>query len=236
MTYNNLPPQAYTKTDVANAYVWIQSQPDYIRNMATSKEALVALYLQSRRNGNLSLEKTAPVSSKDFQSQLKNLANELSQFEGEKKPEQKVSVPVVSKTFAPTPQPGANARPQTDTQPVIASVTRTTHDKTPAPATSGEDPHDTTLSSQEQSSALPTQESVMLQKTFHEFKARPQNFENPLPSNTSKKTFQFQIDPRSEQIIRSVKAQLNMESEHDIIRMLLVLGFDRIKGLFPGNK
>ncbi len=188
MTYNNLPPQAYTKDDVAKAYVWIQSQPDYVRNMATSKEALVALYLQSRRNGNLSLEKTAPVSSKDFQSQLKNLASELSQFEDTKKTEAKASIPVVSKTFSPTStpmvSPNSSSKIETPATPSMAVS------KTPAP----EAPHEPLPQSQ-------------LQKTFDEFKSRPQNFENPLPSHASKKTFQFQIDPRSEQITRSMKAQ-----------------------------
>ncbi len=218
MTYNNLPPQAYTKDDVAKAYVWIQGQPDYVRNMATSKETLVALYLQSRRNGNLSLEKTAPVSSKDFQSQLKNLASELSQFEDAKKTENKVSVPVVSKTFAPTSTPTASSANSTI--------------KAEAPAISKSE----IAPAVENAVTVETLPQSTIQKTFEEFKSRPQNFENPLPSHASKKMFQFQIDPRSEQIIRSVKAQLNMESEHDIIRMLLVLGFDRIKGLFPNNK
>ena len=63
MANNHIPPQAYTREDVAKAYVWVQAQPEYVQNMATSKEALVALYLQARRNGVSSLENMAPVSS-----------------------------------------------------------------------------------------------------------------------------------------------------------------------------
>ena len=202
MTYNNLPPQAYTKDDIARAFAWIQGQPERIRNMATSKETLVALYLQSRRNGNISLANAAPVSSREFHNQLKSLATELTQFDDPKKTPTDTPVPTPQKV-APKPEAIVPQMPTEAPQTIL------------------------------QQTPLPTD---VVQKTFEEFKTRASNFENPLPTTAAKKTFSFQIDPRSEQIIRSVKAHLNMESEHDIIRMLLVLGFDRIKGLFPGNK
>ncbi len=180
MTYNNLFPQAYTKEDVAKAYNWLQTQPDYVKNMATNKETMVALYLKARRDGIGSIENTAPVSSKNFKSQLQSLASEMEQFDTQKSP--------------------ASTIPNTNP------------------------PH--------QASSSSINQDTQIQNLVQEFqKPMAQTF---LPTQ-DQKSLSLSLDPRSEQIIRSVKAQLNMDSEKDIIRMLLVLGYDRIKAIFPNR-
>jgi hypothetical protein len=170
MTKTNLPPQAYTKEDVSKAFVWVQTQPEFVKNMATTKEALIALYLQARRNGVSSLEHNiVPASTKDFQSQLQSLAGELNQFEKEKK------------TFIPS-----------------APLNPTPHEST----------------TQE-----PKPESRSEERKRH------------VESNVG-----FALDPKSQAMVDSVKANLNVESENDIIRMLMVLGYERLKTLFPNRE
>jgi hypothetical protein len=76
-----LPPQAYTREILTNAFNWLQSQPESVRKIATTPDALVGLFLRAQRYGNSSLEADAPISSQSFISDLKNLAEGLKQFE-----------------------------------------------------------------------------------------------------------------------------------------------------------
>lgn len=76
-----LPPQAYTREILTAAFNWLQSQPESVRKIATSPDALVGLYLRAQRYGASSLENDAPISSQSFMSDLRNLAEGLKQFE-----------------------------------------------------------------------------------------------------------------------------------------------------------
>jgi hypothetical protein len=79
-----LPPQAYTREILTSAFNWLQTQPDSVRKLATTPDALVGLFTRARRFGNSSLEADAPVSGQNFMSDLKNLAEGLKQFEDSK--------------------------------------------------------------------------------------------------------------------------------------------------------
>lgn len=72
MTLNPLPPQAYTKETLQKAYSWLLTQPMSVKDMATSQDILVSLYLKAQRNGEASLE--AP-SIQNFKQELKQLAS-----------------------------------------------------------------------------------------------------------------------------------------------------------------
>ncbi len=79
-----LPPQAYTREVLAVAFQWLQGQPDSIRKLAQSPDALVGLYLRAQRYGHASPETDAPVTSQNFVNDLKSLAEGLKQFEESK--------------------------------------------------------------------------------------------------------------------------------------------------------
>jgi hypothetical protein len=49
MTLDFLPPQAYTKETLLKAYNWLQSQSDQVKELATTPDHLVSLYLKSSR-------------------------------------------------------------------------------------------------------------------------------------------------------------------------------------------
>ena len=80
MNKKTLPPQAYTRDTVVEAFNWLQNQDEKVRSSVHSTDALVSLYLRTKRFGN-ALESEAPVSSKDFKLNLKNLARGLQEFE-----------------------------------------------------------------------------------------------------------------------------------------------------------
>lgn len=76
-----LPPQAYTREMLSTAYSWLLTQPESIRNLAQTPDALVGLFLRAKKTGESSLESVAPVSREVFRQDLKHLAAELQQFE-----------------------------------------------------------------------------------------------------------------------------------------------------------
>jgi hypothetical protein len=81
MIRGNLPPQAYTKEVLAQAFAWLQTQEDRVKQMAQSSDALVALYLRAKRHGDGPAPKAdAPASVESFRHQLKTLATDLQQF------------------------------------------------------------------------------------------------------------------------------------------------------------
>lgn len=77
MAMNPLPPQAYTKETLQKAYSWLLNQSPSIKEMASTQEMLVSLYLKAQRNGEASLE--AP-SIQNFKQELKSLANMMGDF------------------------------------------------------------------------------------------------------------------------------------------------------------
>ncbi len=80
MGINQLPPQAYTRETLMQAFDWIKTQPRQVQDLASSTDALVSIYMQARRRaGNHGV--THPVSSQSFKQDLKNLAEGLRQFE-----------------------------------------------------------------------------------------------------------------------------------------------------------
>ena len=71
MAMNPLPPQAYTKETLQKAYAWLLTQSPSIKDMASTQDMLISLYLKAQRSGEASLE--AP-SIQNFKQELKSLA------------------------------------------------------------------------------------------------------------------------------------------------------------------
>lgn len=78
MTMNPLPPQAYTKETLVKAYAWLQSQNENIKELATTPDVLVSLFLRAKLQGDASLERP---SIQNFKKELKNLAGMMGEFE-----------------------------------------------------------------------------------------------------------------------------------------------------------
>lgn len=74
MAINPLPPQAYTKETLQKAYTWLLTQSASIKEMASSQEMLISLYLKAQRSGDASLETP---SIQNFKQELKSLAGIL---------------------------------------------------------------------------------------------------------------------------------------------------------------
>jgi hypothetical protein len=75
---NPLPPQAYTKETLVHAYAWLQNQSENIKELATTPDVLVSLYLKAKLQGDGALERP---SIQNFKNELKNLAGMMGEFE-----------------------------------------------------------------------------------------------------------------------------------------------------------
>lgn len=78
MTMNPLPPQAYTKETLLKAYQWLMSQNSSIKEIATTPDMLVSLYLKATRDGESALERP---SIKNFKNELKSLAGMMGELD-----------------------------------------------------------------------------------------------------------------------------------------------------------
>lgn len=183
-----LPPQAYTREILSKAYLWAQTQPESIRKLAATPDALVGLFLRAQRNGEASLETVAPVSRDNFISDLKSLASELEQFDGPPTGGQfqnvkTVHTQTVTNYVPPAPQP----------RTVVETV---------------------------------------VQPQTHQQQMSPQSTSTELVRSPSSG---LNLDSKSLEMIQDVKRQLNLTSDSEVLRLLLVLGFERAKNLFPGK-
>jgi hypothetical protein len=156
MTLDHFPPQAYTKETLLKAYNWLQSQSDAVREMATTPDQLVSLYLKNSRGS--SLEHLDRPSVQSFKTELKNLAGMMGDLEKKQEP---VYVP-------PTPQVSA---------PIAAPQ--------PPPA-------------------APVQ-------------ARSTN---------------AQMDDLTQSLIREVKSELNLSTDQEALRMLVKIGYQKVRSLY----
>ncbi len=97
MAIKNPPPQAYTRDVLSKAYEWLKTQPNSVKNRAEGVDQLVSLYLHAKRYGELNSEvepnDTHPISSQSFKSELKELAQDIRQFD-----EPQVSIPTAPET------------------------------------------------------------------------------------------------------------------------------------------
>ena len=228
----NLPPQAYTRDVFANAYEWLQTQSESIKELAQTPDDLVALYLQARRHGHLN--NTQNVSkSKSFKNDLKNLAEGLRQFEeghGQQASAVTEKIRETTKhsfTFTnPPPPPNYNY----GSQQIIEDPVFSHEDMPPI----------------REYSPQPIQKELLDEENFErpmvkkpsEKKPMPMNIELKKP-NSDKLSGQNEswdlanLDSKSKLIIEDVKTRLNLSRDEEALRMLLVLGSEKLKEILP---
>ncbi|WP_413582642.1 hypothetical protein [Bdellovibrio sp. HCB288] len=115
MTMNPLPPQAYTKETLLKAYQWLMSQNSNIKEIATTPDMLVSLYLKATRDGESALERP---SIKNFKSELKSLAGLMGELDRPQQQQHQHQPQQQMQQQAP-PQPAAGATYHTPVQQVL---------------------------------------------------------------------------------------------------------------------
>jgi len=188
MTLDFLPPQAYTKETLLKAYNWLQDQTDQVREMASTPDHLVSLYLKATRHGADSPERP---SLQNFKSELKNLAGMMGDLE--KKPQ----------TAAPAQAPA----PQTMTAAPTVTPPASSAAVAPRPPAAAGTP---TLTGTAVASGTPS----------------------PSPTVPAAAPRGIAVDELTQTLIREVKNELNLSSDHEALRMLVKIGYQKVRSLY----
>jgi len=110
MSYGKMPPQAYTKETLQEAFEWWSEQTEDLRNQIQDKDDLVGYYLKTRvgKPYTPSVNKTegfTKTSKASFSSELKGLAKNLEDFEDYRGAKQQPKKTVFEKESKVEPRP-----------------------------------------------------------------------------------------------------------------------------------
>lgn len=120
MTMNPLPPQAYTKDILLKAYSWLMGQSNSIKEMATTPDILVSLFLKATRDGDSALDRP---SITNFKNELKSLSTLLGELDKAPSIPSTIPMPSIQET-TPSRKAVSTAQPTasfTATTPVAAA-------------------------------------------------------------------------------------------------------------------
>lgn len=110
MSFDKMPPQAYTKETLQEAFEWWSEQGDELRNQIQDKDDLVGYYLRSHRSPSANKKSKAlregftKTAQESFSSELKGLAKDLDDFEGYQPKKPPVQKPQYKPVFEPVQQ------------------------------------------------------------------------------------------------------------------------------------
>jgi hypothetical protein len=205
MTMNPLPPQAYTKETLLKAYQWLMSQNSNIKEIATTPDMLVSLYLKSVRDGESALERP---SIKNFKSELKNLAGMMGELE---RSSQNHGTGATYHHQAPPQQPVQQVLHVQPAMPVAPPVQTVV---------------------QPQVVHMPPQASptVMASPTMAT-QTQVSYTEKTLMATTQASDVMDLFDCGTKSMIQEVKDEFNLSSELEALRMLVKIGYVKSKGM-----
>jgi hypothetical protein len=216
MTFNPLPPQAYTKETLLKAYQWLMGQNSSLKEIATTPDILVSLYLKATRDGEHSLERP---SIQNFKNELRSLAGLMGELD---------RPAVTPQVMHQQQQVHHQAPPQTmhyqaPAQPMEAPV----HMMPPQAAHVIQQPQyhaqaqvHTHIQSKPASTAAP-------QGTTHQVSYT----EKTLTATTQTPDMLEILDCGTRAMIQEVKDEFNLSSELEALRMLVKIGYSRSKGM-----
>ena len=216
MTFDFLPPQAYTKDTLLKAYNWLQSQSDQVKELATTPDQLVSLFLKSTRLGQDSLQRYAnnnsapsiqtspPVSHghadqsdrpsvQSFKTELKSLAGMMGDLEK-----------------APVINPNAPI-------PAYQGPTQNPHYQAPLQGYQGP-----VASSQGAPQMAAATTNVYVSSNMQNMNSAPVHGANS----------GLGYDENTQNLIREVKNELNLSSEMEALRMLVKIGYQKVRSLY----
>ncbi len=224
----HLPPQAYTKETLIQAYNWLRTQPTHIQELAKSPDALVSLYTKSQIHGESYLNRT---NLQGFKSELKNLANLMGDLDHstDDPPGAITKSPTSSnKTLNSTASPTAAVNMASSLNPHNGA-----HSSSPSVASHSSSPHSpqgtNSLNNsgiggpRNTNSSLPP---MITESTYPLF--------NALIANQTQEMQDLRtlLDARSWGMLQEVKNHLNLSSETEALRLLISLGYQKIRPQF----
>jgi len=221
MAFNNLPPQAYTRDTLVAAYEWLQSQPGSIREMAQNPNALVGLYLQSKRR--VTPPPATMPSTDAFKKDLQTLAEGLKQFED---PRAQAPVPPPVQHSVPPPVQHSVQLPPQPQYSAPLQQTPAQHSALHS-APQFTQPH---IQQPQPAQQTPAQNSVQQTPTPAPAPAAPIQ---PAPTAPTQTPTPAGLDARTKKILAETKERLNLSSEAEALRLLVTLGYEKLSAALP---
>lgn len=208
MAMNPLPPQAYTKETMLKAYQWLIGQNSSIKEMATTPDILVSLYLKATRDGSGALDRP---SIQNFKNELRSLAGIMGELD---RPQQNRSEILEESAAKKTP-------PQAELQAVAPVQVVTSPSPPPPPPVSAPEPVSQLMPSAPTSpSVIPPAGQTSVSYT-----------EKTLTTKTQTTNALDLLDLTSRCMIQEVKEDFNLSSDLEALRMLIKIGHNRAKAL-----
>ncbi|MBK7960393.1 MAG: hypothetical protein IPK04_03700 [Bdellovibrionales bacterium] len=209
MAVNPIPPQAYTKDTMLRAYSWLQNQSLHIREMATTPDILVSLYLKTTWDGEGALDRP---SIQNFKNELRSLAGLMGELES-----------------APT-EAGSSPQPFPPQSPQLTSAPPNAPTKQSLPPLQGSNPQP-----KKKSEPLARAEELFFADVSDVKSTKSDTGGSTLSSGDQAHTVHssiFDLDQQSLEMIREVKTQLNLSSETEALRAIVRLGHLQVTRLF----
>ncbi|MFS4459464.1 hypothetical protein [Bdellovibrio sp. HCB2-146] len=223
MTMNPLPPQAYTKETLLKAYQWLMGQNSSLKEIATTPDILVSLYLKATRDGDHALERP---SIQNFKNELRSLAGMMGELDRPagaqshapqmQQMQQMHLQPQAPQQHAPPPPPPQQPLYH-QTQAVPQHIVTT---PTPTPAQAVQ----MVAEAQVARPAAPpmVQPATTTQVSYTE---------KTLMATTQSQDMMNVLDCSTRAMIQEVKDEFNLSSDLEALRMLIKIGYSRSKGL-----
>ncbi len=193
MAMNPIPPQAYTKESMLKAYAWLQNQDASIKEMATTPDILVSLFLKANRDGEGALDRP---SIQNFKHELKQLAGLMGEFDKER--------------------------------PVVPNQTLKTGESNLDSKTRALEGVGLNAASKREGYAKP------LESLSIDFPSLEKKFNaslNPATQATSPSALGLDFDIASVTLINEVRQKLNLSSNTEALKVLIQVGYNKIKKL-----
>jgi len=204
----DLPPEAFTKKTLQDAFNWLQDQPEPVKASVHTPERLVSLFRKSQRLD----DQDAPVSSKKFLDDLKSLATSLDQFNPSPSRLHDFSTSSSfqeSVEFLPPP-PSTSAATIETYSPPSHRVTSSRPISEPEATTAPPSPD---YSGRSHSTETETE----THKASLQFTRQRQKTTTQTPG----------LDPASLERVAEVRKRFNLGSDQEALRLLISLGFEK---------
>lgn len=240
MNLNPLPPQAYTKDTLSKAYLWLLSQPAHIKELATSQDVLISLYLKALRDGDKSLDNP---SINNFRKELKSLANMIGEFNSAEasKVQQTINASDTTKknqTLTQAVSESFTTNNLSQSSKVNSSLNTATVAKTEFTKTSQSSKSDVANTSNSQKT-----ENAQTRADYSNSR-----LENPMTSDSepisqsllesilklkqiNESSLFDQLDEKSLSMIKEAREALNLSSDRETLRLLIRLGYHQAKSI-----
>lgn len=243
---NHLPPQAYSKETLIQAYNWLRHQPSAVQEMAKTPDVLVSLFSKAQMHGDSYLNRAH---IQNFKTDLKSLANMMGEFDSTSlESEQVVDVDSLKQG------PVVNLQ---SSQAKIESSFMQAKDEQPVQSKTGlgtqfqqvqqqlEKQRQQQEKQQQEEQLLEQQKQMQMQQQIQQQLEQQQRLQQlqqqqgqMSPAVISQQQMltpglnspsQPSLDMRSISMIQEVKNQFNLSSESEALRLLISIGYQKIR-------